>query len=122
MASIPISDGFSVTGNIELAPWSSLAKYAQSLPRLLASGADLSRWQVLTLADPAVHSLDAGLSVEKPIDLGGGAPTLTLGGGSSVNFAVITGKMFTPDLYGDNIPIPAGESAVRLGLSAKATP
>jgi hypothetical protein len=122
MPSIPISDGFSVAGNAELAPWSSLAKYAQDLPRLLASGADLSRWQVLTLNDPAVRSLDTGLSVEKPIDLGLGAPELTLGADAAVSFEVLTGKMFSPDVYGDNIAIPAGQCAVRLGVSANATP
>jgi len=30
--------------------------------------------------------------------------------------------MFSPDVYGDNLAIPAGQCAVRLGMTANATP
>src|SRR5262245_28693365 len=121
MPSIPISGGLSATANAELAPFSSLAKYAQELPRLIASGSDLSRWPVLTLNDPAARSLDVGLSLEKPVELGSGAPELTLGAEAAVHFEVLTGKMFSPDVYGENPTIPEGQCAVRLGVTATAT-
>ncbi len=120
MPSIPISNGVSVAVDAQLAPWSSLAKYAQDLPRLAANPAQLADWQILTLADPAVQSLDTGLALERPIPLAAGAPSITLGGDATVHFEVITGQMFSPDVYGDNITIPAGQCAVRLGLSANA--
>jgi hypothetical protein len=118
MPSIPIADGVSLTADAQLAPWSSLAKYAQDLPQLLTGETDLTKWKVLTLADPAVQSLDAGLSASEPIPLTAPAPALTLGAGSAVHFGVLTAAMFSPDFYGDNIAIPAGQCAVRLGLSA----
>jgi hypothetical protein len=120
MPSIPISNGLSVTADAQLAPWSALAQYAQDFPKLVASGADLSRWRVLTLSDPAVTSLDTGLALERPVPLGKGAPELTLGGDATVHFEVLTGSMFSPDLYGDNIAIPEGQCGVRLGLTANA--
>lgn len=118
MPSIPISDGVSVTADAQLAPFSSLAKYAKDLPKLLTGGIDLSTWKVLTLADPAVQSLDAGLSLSEPIPLTAPAPALTLGADATVHFEVVTGAMFSPDHYGDNIAIPAGQCAVRLGVDA----
>jgi hypothetical protein len=121
MPSIPISDGLSVTADAEVAPFSSLKKYARDLPHLIASGGDLSRWKVLTLGDPAVTSLDLGLSFEKPVELGSGAPELTLGADAAVHFEVLTGKMFSPDVYGENLAIPEGKCAVRLGVSGTAT-
>lgn len=105
MPSIPISNGLSVTADAQLAPWSALAQYAQDFPKLVASGADLSRWQVLTLSDPAVQSLDTGLALEHPIPLGNGAPALTLGEDAAIHFEVLTDAMFSPDVYGDNIAI-----------------
>lgn len=121
MPSIPISNGLSVSADAQLAPWSALAQYAKDFPNLVANGADLSRWQLLTLADPAVQSLDTGLSLERPVPLGKGAPEVTLGGDAAVHFEVYTGAMFSPDVYGDNIKIPEGQCAVHLGLSAGVT-
>ena len=121
MPSIPIADGLSLNAEAELAPWSSLARYAQELPKQLAGGANLATWKVLTLADPAVQTLDAGLSLERPIPLGAGAPAVTLGIDSVVHFQVLTGSMFSPDVYGDNIAIPTGQCAVRIGMGAKST-
>jgi hypothetical protein len=118
MPSIPISDGVSLTADAQLAPWSSLAKYAQDLPKLVTGGIDLNSWKVLTLADPAVQSLDAGIDISAPIALTEPAPALTLGSTATMHFEVLTGKLFSPDLYGDNIAIPDGQCAVRLGVSA----
>jgi hypothetical protein len=120
MPSIPISNGVSVTADAQLAPWSVLAQYAQDFPKLVASGADLSRWKVLTLSDPAVTSLDTGLKLERPVPLGKGAPELILGGDAAVHFEVLTGSMFSPDVHGDNIAIPDGQCAVHLGITANA--
>jgi hypothetical protein len=119
MPSISISDGVSLTADAQLAPWSCLAKYAQDLPKLVTGGIDLNSWKVLTLADPAVQSLDAGVDVSEPITLSTPAPALTLGANAALHFEVLTGKLFSPDLYGDDIAIPDGQCAVRLGLSAE---
>src|SRR3954454_19086818 len=99
MPSIPISNGLSVIAAAEPAPFSTLARHALELPKLVASGAGLSRWEGLTLADPAIHSLDLGLAIERPIALSGDAASLTLGGNSAVHFAVLTGSMFSPDVF-----------------------
>src|SRR5262249_40353096 len=113
--SIPISDGISIAADADPAPWSSLAKYAQELPHLIADKADLSRWRILTLSDPALQSLDLGIDLEKPVTLADGVPQLTLGAGGALHTQVITGKLFSPDHYGDNIAIPDGQSALRIG-------
>jgi hypothetical protein len=119
--SIPISDGISIAADADAAPWSSLARYAQELPHLIADKADLSRWQILTLSDPALQSLDLGIDLEKPVTLADGVPQLTLGVGGALHTQVITGKLFSPDHYGDNIAIPDGQSALRIGVDGTAS-
>src|SRR5689334_20145270 len=121
MPSIPISDGLNITADAQLAPWSSLAKYAQDFPRLVASGADLSQSPLLTLSGVPVNELETGLAFERPIPLSAGAPEVTLGAAGAVHFAVLKDAMFSPDLYGDNIAIPADQCAVRFGFSAGPT-
>src|SRR5215831_14609703 len=101
MPSIPITDGVDVTVDAQIAPWSTLAKYAADLPKLIAGGADLSHWRLLTLSDPAVSSLDLGISLDKPVPLGNDAPELTLGGDAALHFSVIKGDLFAQDLFGD---------------------
>lgn len=120
MPAIPISDGVSVTANAQLAPWSVLARYAQDLPSLVTTAAPLAAWRSLTLSDPAVRSLDTGLSVQRPVALGASAASLTLCGDGAVHFDILTGAMFSPDHYGDNLAIADGECALRIGLTANA--
>ena len=121
MPTIPITDQLGVTINAELAPASTFLKYAKQLPSLLLRGADISRLQALTLSDPVVRSLEPGLTFQQPVTLGTNAPELTIGADAAVSFRVISGPsdgLFSPDEYGDNIPIPAGRCYVSLGLQA----
>ena len=118
MPSVKITDQLGASVEATLAPTSSLLKYAQALPAAVIQGADLSRMQALTLADPAVRSLQPGLTFLQPITLGMGAASLTIRADAAASFQVISGTLFSPDDYGDNILVPAGSCYVALGLQA----
>src|SRR5437764_13513512 len=106
MPTIPIAAGLSLQADAQLAPWSSLQKYASDIPQLLASPADFARWQLLTLSDPAVTELETGVAFEKPVWLTGGAATLRFGADAGGRFAVLTGAMFAPVVCGRPVPVP----------------
>ena len=113
MPSIKITDQLGASIDVALAPTSSLLKYAQALPSAIMQGADLSRLPALTLSDPAVRSLKPALTFQQPIPLGKGEPSLTIRADAGASFQVITGTLFSPDQYGDNITVPPGRWGCR---------
>jgi len=123
MPTIPITDKLGVTIDAQLAPGSTFLKYAKQLPLLLLRGADLSHLQALTLTDPAVKSLDPGLTFQEPVSLGTNMPELTIGSSAAVSFRVVPGgdALFSPDDYGDNIAIPSDRCYVSIGFRADLT-
>ena len=124
MPSIKLSDGFALSADVQLSPFSALLRYVKSLPSLIA-GADLSRVGGLTLSDPAVTALKTGLSFSQPVEFGKGAPALTIQTGVKGSFSVISPSpgndmLFSPDPFGDNIKIAAGTCYVAIELNASA--
>lgn len=116
MPTIRITDQLGVDFDVDVAPASSLLKDAQELPGMVLQGASVDRLKFLTLNDPAIRSLTPTLHFEKPVGLG--AASLTLHAEAGITFAVITDELFSPDEYGDNIAIPAGQCYVALGVQA----
>jgi len=125
VATIKLNDRFALDTDVQLAPFSALLKYAQSLPSLIVEKADLSRIGGLTLSDPAVTSLTAGLSFNQPVNLGKGAPQLTIQAAVQGSFTVISRSpgnetLFGSDPFGENIQIPEGTCFVATALKASA--
>ena len=105
----------------ELAPGSSLLKYAGDLPGIILKGGDLSQFPLLRLSDPAVRSLQPALSFQRPVGLGTSGAQLTIGAEAGGSFQVITRTLertglFPGDDYGEAIDIPPGTCYVALGF------
>jgi len=118
MPTIKITDELSAPVDVTLAPTSTLLKYAKELPGMVLHGADLSRLRFLTLSDPAVQSLQAGLAFARPIELGANGPELTLRADAGLSFEVVTGSLFPADHFGENIAIPDGQCYFAVGFHA----
>lgn len=124
MPTIKLTDQFGLDVSIQPAPLSAFTRYFQALPSLIAEGGDLKGLGVLSLNDPAITSLQTGLSFAEPVEIGPGAPKLTVQAGLAGFFSVVPGGdnefLFTPDDYGDNIAIPGGVCYVAVSLAASA--
>lgn len=124
MPTIKLNDRFGLDVNIQPAPLSAFTRYFQGLPALVAEGADLKTLGGLSLSDPAITSLQTGLSFAEPVEIGREAPKLTVQAGVQGSFSVIAGGdntlLFAPDDYGDNIAIPGGACYVAVALTASA--
>jgi hypothetical protein len=122
VATIKITDQLGLSVDAQLAPASSLVKYAAALPGLILSGADISQLEPMRLDDPALRSLQPALSFSEPVSIGSGG-SLTLAASAGASFKILnSGVLFSPDEYGDNIAIPAGTCYVALGFSLQAKP
>lgn len=121
MPTIPINDSLGVSLTPQLAPASALLKYARQIPDMVLHGSSIAGLKALTLADPAVRSLDTQLVFKDPLQLATDAPLLTISGDAGILFRVLSsGSLFDPDDFGDNIAIPAGRCFVALVLDASA--
>lgn len=123
MPSVQITDRLGVKLDAELAPASTLVKYARGLPGLILHGGDVSQLRILKLGDSAVQSLSPSLSFQQPVGLGAGGPQLTIGADAGVSFRVIcqtpeNTSLFDDDDYGDDIEIPSGTCYLALGVHA----
>src|SRR4051812_10714947 len=118
MPEIRITDQLQVSIDVALAPTSTLLQYAKQLRDMVLHGVSLDRLRFLTLSDPAVRSLHPQLQFGQPIHLGAAAPELTIRGDAGITFDVITETLFSPDEYGENIEIPAGQCYLALGIHA----
>ena len=90
MATIPLSDKFGLDVNAQPADGSALLKYFQQIPSLKLTDLDLSKVGGLTLDQPAIQSVSTGVSLQDPVNLGSGVPSLTIGAGAHASFALIT--------------------------------
>jgi len=127
MPTIQITDQFGLDVDVKTDVLSSLEKYAASLTKLSLTGLDLKSIADLTLADPSITSLHAGLNFDRPVAVGAGGVTLTLGGsmGGSMDIYVPPpggGSLFAADPYGESIPVAATERYVSVAFDASAGP
>src|SRR5579863_5579963 len=90
MPTINLTDQFGLDVDAQPAATSALLKYFQQLPSLRFDSLDLSKVGGLTLDQSAIQSLSTGLSFHDPINLGDGAPTLSVAAGAHASFRLIT--------------------------------
>jgi hypothetical protein len=117
MQTIKMTDQFGLDLDAQPDPNSALLKYFQQLPSLQINKLDLSKLGGLTLDQPALRSLTAGVSFGEPVSLGAGAPALFVATGAHATLAVITD---TDDLPGqdESIKNPPDTCYVSFGLDA----
>ncbi len=119
MPTITLSDQLKLTVDAKLADASALAKYAKEIPKLQFSKLDFSKMGGLTLDDPAVQQLSAGLNFADPVSLGTGAPSLSIGAGASGSLTVVKKPELLPD--GDDDDDGAAADACYLCVTLDAT-
>lgn len=127
MPTIQLTDQFGLDVDVTTDILSSLEKYAANLSKISLSDLNLQSIADLTLADPSITSLHAGLNLDQPVDIGSGGVTLKLNAGLSGTLDIYVppkggGQLFKSDLYGEAISVDASERYVSVGFNASAGP
>ncbi|MFY9724270.1 MAG: hypothetical protein WB579_21280 [Bryobacteraceae bacterium] len=127
MPTIQLTDQFGLDVDVKTDLLSSLQKYAANLSKLSLTNLNLQSIADLTLANPSITSLHAGLSIDQPVNIGAGGVTLQLDAGVSGSMDIYVppqggGCLFESDLYGETIPVDAAERYVSIALCASAGP
>ena len=103
MPTIQLTDQFGLDVDVTTDILSSLEKYAANLSKISLSDLNLQSIADLTLADPSITSLHAGLNLDQPVDIGSGGVTLKLNAGLSGTLDIYVppkggGQLFKSDL------------------------
>ncbi len=127
MPTIQLTDAFGLDAGIETNVLSSLAKYAADFSKLSLTNLNLKSIADLTLADPSITTLHAGLNFDKPVHIGAGGVTFAVDAAAGGTMDIYVppaggGSLFSSDLYGETIPVDAGERYVSVTLCASAGP
>ena len=126
MPAFKLGDQFGFSLDVVPDPQSGIAKYFQQAVDVVTHGFDLTRVAGLDLRDPAVTAFQTGLTFSQPIGIDTGDVPLSVQAGlnGSLGFFIPAAGgdvLFSPDDYGDNIPVPGAERYVSLGISASAS-
>src|ERR1017187_3884783 len=81
MPTIKLTDQLGLDEEVTLADSSALLQYFRQVPSLRLDSLDLAKLGGLTLDQPALTSLSTGISFDKPIPIGAGAPDLSIQAG-----------------------------------------
>jgi hypothetical protein len=127
MSTIQLTDQFGLDVDVKTDILSSLEKYAANLSKVSLTDLNLQSIADLTLANPSITSLHAGLNLDQPVNIGSGGVTLQLNAGLSGTMDIYVpptggGCLFDSDLYGETISVGASERYVSIGLGASAGP
>ena len=127
MSTIKITDQFGLDVDVKTDILSSLEKYASNLSKLSLTNLNLQSIADLTLANPSITSLHAGLTFDQPVNIGAGGVTLQVDAGLKGTMDIYVpptggGSLFQQDLYGETIPVAAAERYVSIGIGATAGP
>jgi len=116
---IRITDEMSAVVEVHPDPLSLAATYFRNPAELRLLGVNLTGLRSLPLKDARVQSLQAGISMEKPLPVAIDNTELALGAGASGHFSVTQegGSPFD-DVFDDPVRVQPGEACVSLGWSA----
>jgi hypothetical protein len=115
MPTIKLTDQLGLEENIRLADSSAMLQYFRQLPSLRLDSLDLSKLGGLTLDQPAVTSLNAGVAFDRPIPIGAGSPALSIQAGAHGSFAVSKGPS---DVLAEDVDAPENSRYVSFGIDA----
>jgi hypothetical protein len=120
MPTIKLTDQFGLDVDARPAPASALLKYLKQLPELRLESLNLSQLGGLTLEDPAVKSVTAGVLFAQPVDLGEGGPSLSIGAGTHASLRIIND---VDELPGEDPPDASSDTCyVALEIEASVSP
>ncbi len=123
MATFQLKDGFGLNETITPGQ-SALSKYFQNLPDFSVATIDLAQLANQDLTNPAVTSIQGGVTFSQPIKIGKLNVELTVGASASAALSIFVpasdgAPLFSPDTFGDNIKVSASQRYVSLALSAQ---
>ena len=118
MPTITLTDQFGLDVDAQPAPTSALLKYFQQLPSLRFDSLDLGKLGGLTLDQPAIQSLSTGVSFQDPVNLGDGAPALSVAAGAHASLKIICNAH---DLPGQDQTIESRPDTCYVSLGIEAT-
>src|SRR5207302_43808 len=123
MPSVRISDGANAVVDITPNPNSALIKYFKDLSDLSIDGTVLALRRAMSLDDPVVKTVSAGVTFIEPVGVGTDQVDLEVGAGVNGSLGIFkpdaTGsQLFDPDPYGDPIPVAADDRYVSFGFTA----
>ena len=127
MPSVRISDGANAVVDITPNPNSALIKYFKDLSDLSIDGTVLALRRAMSLDDPVVKTVSAGVTFIEPVGVGTDQVDLEVGAGVNGSLGIFkpdaTGsQLFDPDPYGDPIPVAADDRYVSFGFTATVNP
>ncbi len=127
MPTIQLTDQFGLDVDVNTDVLSSLQKYAANLSKLSLTNLNLQSIADLTLANPSITSLHAGLDLDQPVTIGSGGATFQMDAGLSGTMDVYVppaggGSLFNSDPYGEIIPVGASQRYVSIGLCTSVGP
>jgi len=119
MATVKITDQLGLVIDAKPAATSALLKYFQQLPALRLDSLDLGKVGGLTLDQPAIQSLSTGLSFTQPVDLGAGAPALSIAAGATATLRIAVNAGDLP-AHDDDLSVAKDCCYVCFAIQAKA--
>jgi hypothetical protein len=127
MPSIKITDGVDTVVDVIPAPDSALIKYFKNLSDLSIDGTLLTLRKAVTLEDPAVKTVTAGVTFAEPVDVGTDQVDLKIGVGVNGSIGIFKpdatdSQLFDPDPYGDPITVDQDDRYVSFGVTATINP
>ena len=122
MPTFKLSDEFSFSTDIQAGP-GALSRYFKSLPDYLALAINLNNLRTTTWDDPEVATTNNKLKFSSPANIGALAVALKVEAGVNGSLSVFVPQtdkapLFSPDLFGDNIPVRLDERYVCASLQA----
>lgn len=130
MPDITIKDNLDLDIEVTPGDGSGIAKYFKSALEFLNPDGKLRQYAPLSLADPALTSLHADLNAARPLPVAADDISLTIKAGISGRIDVFvpdshldpgqTDSLFSPDNYGEDVPVKQTERYISAGFVASA--
>lgn len=132
MPDISIKDNLDLNIEVEPGEGSAIAKYFKSAISFINPDGKVREYAPLSLSDPAFTTLHAGLELGQPLPVSADNLSLTVKAGLSTAIDVFvpdphlgageTDSLFSPDHYGEDVPVKQTERYVSVALIAGAGP
>ncbi len=126
MPDIKLTDGINAAIDITPNNKSALVKYFKNLSDFSIAGALPVLRRGVTLVDPAIKTITAGVNLSRPIEVGTSQVDLKISAGLCGSLGIfkpegVSTSLFDPDPYGDPIPVAQDDRYVSFSLTGTVT-
>lgn len=132
MPSITLKDDLDLDLEVEPSEASAFTKYFKSVSELFTNDHHIHDFAPLTLADPAVTSFQTNLNLVHPVPVDAGDLKLTIKGGVNATIELFvpdsnlesgeTDSLFSPDKFGEDVPVGKQERYLSFSVIANVGP